>query len=84
MEYSTSMKEANTKVIVTKMVILIDHLAVMANSRSLWNCKIHFAISSKNEGGHIHLCQNSVTFTLPTTVALVKCTLVTTFALGSF
>ena len=44
MEYSTSVKEANTKVIVTKMVILIDHLAVMANSRSLWNCKIHFAI----------------------------------------
>ena len=40
--------------------------------------------SSKNEGGRIRLCQNSVVFTLPTTVASVERTLVTTAALGSF
>ena len=40
--------------------------------------------SSKNEGGRVRLCQNSVAFTLPTTVAPVKRTLATTVALGSF
>ena len=39
---------------------------------------------SKNEEGRVRLCQNSVTFTLPTTVAPVKHTLVTTVVLGSF
>ena len=77
MEYSTSVKEASTKVIVAKTVIIINHLAARAKSRSLWNC------SSKNEGGRVRHCQNSVTFTLPTTVAPVKCMLATTVALGS-
>ena len=40
--------------------------------------------SSKNEGGYVSLCQNSFAFMLPTTVAPVKCTLVTMVALGSF
>ena len=40
--------------------------------------------SSKNEGGRVRLCPNSVAFTLPTTVAAVKRTLATTVALGSF
>ena len=40
--------------------------------------------SSKNEGGRIRLCQNSVAFTLPTTAAPVERTLATTVALGSF
>ena len=39
--------------------------------------------SSKNEGCRVRLGQNSVTFTLPTTVAPVKCMLATTVALGS-
>ena len=43
MEYSTSLKEANTKVIVTKMVTIIKHLAARAKSGSVWNCNIHFA-----------------------------------------
>ena len=37
MEYSTSVKEASTKVIVAKMVIIINHLAARVKSRSLWN-----------------------------------------------
>jgi len=40
--------------------------------------------SSKNEGDRVRICQNSVAFTLPTTVAPVECTLATTVALGSF
>ena len=40
--------------------------------------------SSKNEGDRVRLCQNSVAFTLPTTVAPVERTLETTVALGSF
>ena len=43
MEYSTSVEEASTKVIVAKMVIIINHLAARAKSGSLWNCKIHSA-----------------------------------------
>ena len=39
----TSVKEASTKVIVAKTVIIINHLAPRAKSGSLWNCKIHFA-----------------------------------------
>ena len=42
MEYSTSVKEASTKITVAKMAIIINHLAARAKSRSLWNCKIHF------------------------------------------
>ena len=42
MEYSTSMKEASTKVIVAKMVIIINLLAARMKSGSLWNCKNHF------------------------------------------
>ena len=38
-KYSTSVKEASTKVIAAKMVIIINHLAVMAKR----NCKIYFA-----------------------------------------
>ena len=41
MEYGTSVKEA--KVIVAKMVIIINHLPARVKSGSLWNCKIHFA-----------------------------------------
>ena len=40
--------------------------------------------SSKNEGGCVRLCQISVAFTQPTTVAPVECTLATMVALGSF
>ena len=40
--------------------------------------------SSKNEGDRVRICQNSVAFTLPTTVAPVERTLATTVALGSF
>ena len=45
MEYSTSLKlkEASTKVIEAKAVIVITHLAARVKSRSLWNCKINFA-----------------------------------------
>ena len=43
MEYSTSVKEASTKVIVAKTVIMINHLAAKAKSESLWNCNIHSA-----------------------------------------
>ena len=43
MEYSPSVKEASTKVIVAKTVIIINHSAARAKSGSLWNCKIHFA-----------------------------------------
>ena len=43
MEYSPSVKEASTKVIVTKRVIIINHSADRAKSGSLWNCKLHFA-----------------------------------------
>ena len=39
--------------------------------------------SSKNEGGRVRLCQNSVAFMLPTTDAPVELTLATTVALGS-
>ena len=41
--YSPSVKEASTKVIVAKTVIIINHSAARAKSGSLWNCKIHFA-----------------------------------------
>ena len=40
--------------------------------------------SSKNEGGCVHLCQNSVTFTLPTTVTPVEWMLASTVALVIF
>ena len=40
--------------------------------------------NSKNEGGCVCLCQNSVAFMLPTTVSPVECVLATTVALGSF
>ena len=40
--------------------------------------------SSKNEGGHVRLYQNSVTFTLATRVATVKHMLATMVAPGSF
>ena len=40
--------------------------------------------SSKNEGGHVRLCQNSVAFMLPTTAASVEHMLATTVVLGSF
>ena len=43
MEYSPSVKEASTKVIVAKTVIIINHSAARAKSGWLWNCKIHFA-----------------------------------------
>ena len=43
MEYSTSVKEASTKVIVAKTAILINRLAARVKSGSQWNCKIHFA-----------------------------------------
>ena len=43
MEYSPSVKEASTKVIVAKTVIIINHSAARAKSGSLWNCKIYFA-----------------------------------------
>ena len=46
MECCTSVKEGSTKVIVAKTVIIINHLAagvMNRDSRSLWNCKIHFA-----------------------------------------
>ena len=42
-EYSTSVKEASTRVTAAKMVIIINHLAAMSKSRSLWICRIHFA-----------------------------------------
>ena len=32
-----------TNVIVTQVVITINHLAARMKSGSLWNCKIHFA-----------------------------------------
>ena len=41
--YSPSVKEASTKVIVAKTIIIINHSAARAKSGSLWNCKIHFA-----------------------------------------
>ena len=85
MEYNPSVKEASTNVIVAKTVIIINHLAAMAKSGSLWNCNsILRQSSSKNEGDRVRLCQNSVAFTLPTTVAPVERTLATTVALGSF
>ena len=71
------MKEASTKIIVAKTVIIINYLAARAKN-ILW------LSSSKNEGGHVHLCQNSVAFILPATVAPVECMLVTTVLLGSF
>ena len=37
---------------------------------------------SKNDGGRVRLCQNSVAFTLPTAVAPVERTLATMVALG--
>ena len=37
MEYSTSVKEASTKITVAKMAIIINHLAARVKSRSLWN-----------------------------------------------
>ena len=37
------MKEASTKVIVAKTVIIINHSAAMVKSGSLWNCKLFFA-----------------------------------------
>ena len=40
--------------------------------------------SSKNEGDRVRFCQNSVVFTLPTTIAPVERTLATKVALGSF
>ena len=40
--------------------------------------------SSKNEGGGVHLCQNSAAFMLPTTVAPAEHALATTVVLGSF
>ena len=43
MEFITSVKEANPKVIVAKTVIIINHLAATTKSGSLWNCKIRFA-----------------------------------------
>ena len=85
MDYSTSVKEASTKVIVAKTVIIINHLAA---TQRVDHCRIAKSIlqlsNSKNEGGHVHLCQNSVAFMLPTTVAAVEHMLTTTVALGSF
>ena len=64
MEYSTSVKEASTKVIVTKTVIIINHLATTVPGRRVDHCGIATSIlqlsSSKNEGGRVRLCQNSV------------------------
>ena len=57
---------------------MIDHCRIARSTLRL--------SSSKNEGGSVYLCQNSVAFMLPTTtttVAPVECTLVTMFALGS-
>ena len=84
MEHSTSLKEASTKIIVAKTVIIIIWLP----GKRVDHCGLAKSIlrlsSSKNEGGCVRLCQNSVAFMLPTTVAPVKCTLVTMVALGSF
>ena len=42
MEYCTSVKEASTKVVFVKTVIIINHLAARAKSKLLRICKRHF------------------------------------------
>ena len=46
MENNTSVKEANTRVIVAKTVITVDYLTARSTPRSLWNCEVHSATES--------------------------------------
>ena len=65
MEYSSSVYKASTKVIVAKTVTVVNHLETRPKSRPLWIARSILQLSSsKNEGGHIHHCQNSFAFTL--------------------
>ena len=49
METNMSVKEANTRVIITKTVVTVDYLTAKLKPRSLLNFEIHSALESQSD-----------------------------------